>query len=479
MSLKIQALHSLKWSFFNNFSNQLINFFLSIYLTRLLLPSEIGLMGMIYVFFTLGTVLIDSGLNTSLIRNKNIDDDDLSTVFFSNIFFAILFYSLLYIFAPLIAKYYNQIILTNLIRIQGLTLILSSFYTIQSTILTKELHFKRIGIISLLSLIFGGFFGVIFAYSGFGVWSIVIMNITSAIISLLFFWMLSSWKPKFIFNPAKFKYHFFFGYKLLISRILDAVYTNVFQLIIGKIFNPTTNGYYARSDSFKRTIIFGISTPLNSVLLPILSKVQDDNEKLKNIYILILQLVILVIAPILLFCSVFSLPIFEFLFTSKWNNAAPYFQILCLAGILYPIDTYMVSFLSVKGRSDLILKIDILKRVILTLAISFAILYKDISYLLWLQVIVSIINFFINTFVLKSMLNYKIVDQYKNISNVLVGPIISATICLFLYSFYLKKLHINLLIIAIGLFVFCILNTIFIFFLNKNIILKIKELIKK
>lgn len=476
MSLRLQAFNSLKWSFFSQFGNQFISFLISVYLTRLLEPFDIGLMGMIYIFFSFGTVLIDSGLNVSLVRNKSVDDEDYSTVFYANVAIAILFYIILFFSAPYIAEYYNQKILMSLIRVQGLTLIISALFAVQSTIFTRSLKFKQIGLISIVSLVISGALGLTLAYFNFGVWSIVYMNIFSATLSLFLFWSISNWKPKKVFSYIKFRYHLSFGYKLLITKVIDAIFTNIYQLIIGKIYNPTLNGYYSRADSFKRTIIFGISTPLNSVLLPILSKIQDDDKKLKDLYILILQTIILIIAPLLTFCSLFAKPIFVFLFTDKWIISAEYFQILCLAGILYPIDTYMVSFLNVKGRTDLILKIEIIKKVILSIFIAIAIYFKDIVYLLWIQVFFSIASYFINLFVLNNILKYKVIDQLKNTLNVLLPSAFSSLALYLLYTNYLFFIKNNFLIIIVGFLIFFILNIFLIFLLNKKVIASLKTL---
>jgi O-antigen/teichoic acid export membrane protein len=451
MSLKKNAFVNLKWSFFQQISGQILGFIVSIVLARLLVPADFGLMGMIYIILTIGTVLIDSGLSTSLIRSETVNQKELSTVFYANISIAILFYFIIFVIAPFVATFYKQEILTNLIRFQGLTLIFSSIWSIQNVLLIKELNFKKITTMSLISGFFGALIGITLAYFGYGVWSIVIMNNSSIILNTILHWVYSTWRPQFEFNKEKFLYHYRFGYKLMIVQLFDAISGNIYNLIIGKMYNKNILGFYTRADSFKKTIIFSISTPLKSVLLPLLTTIKDDKEKLKTIYILLLQIVLLVISPVLLFCVVLAKPIFILLFTEKWNMAIPYFQIVCLAGILYPINTYVQSFLNVKGRSDLVLKIDILKKSALLLGILFSLWFNDVFILVWSQVPLSIFDFTVNLFVLKKVLNYPI----------------------FLF------LNNNFLVIIIGLLIYLFINFGILYYMNKKLYQTILITLKK
>jgi O-antigen/teichoic acid export membrane protein len=469
MGLKSKAFLNLKWSFFQQISNQILSFVISIVLARLLLPADFGLMGMIYIILTIGTVLIDSGLSTSLIRSETVDQKELSTVFFANISIAVLFYFIIFFTAPFVAVFYKQEILTNLIRFQGLTLIFSSIWSIQNVLLIKELNFKKITTMSLISGFFGSIIGITLAYFDYGVWSIVIMNNFTIILNTLLHWVYSSWRPNLEFSKEKFLYHYKFGYKLVIVQLFDAIFGNIYNLIIGKVYNKNTLGFYTRADSFKKTIIFSISTPLKSILLPILTSIKDDQEKLKKIYILLLQTVLLVISPVLLFFVVFAKPIFILLFTEKWNMAIPYFQIVCLAGILYPINTYIVSFLNVKGRSDLVLKIDIIKRIGLALGIIISLWFKDIYILVWSQVYMSIFDFFVNVFVLKNILNYPILVQFKNISNVLLISFSSAFLIFLINIYLLEHFFNNFSSIVLGLMIFLVLNFGILYILNRNL----------
>lgn len=479
MSLKKNAFVNLKWSFFQQISGQILGFIVSIVLARLLVPSDFGLMGMIYIILTIGTVLIDSGLSTSLIRSETVNQKELSTVFYANISIAILFYFIIFVTAPFVAAFYKQEILTNLIRFQGLTLIFSSIWSIQNILLIKELNFKKITVMSLISGFVGAIIGITLAYYNYGVWSIVIMNNSSIILNTILHWVYSTWRPQFEFNKEMFLYHYRFGYKLMIVQLFDAISGNIYNLIIGKMYNKNILGFYTRADSFKKTIIFSISTPLKSVLLPLLTTIKDDKEKLKSIYILLLQIVLLVISPVLLFVVVFAKPIFILLFTEKWNMAIPYFQIVCLAGILYPINTYVQSFLNVKGRSDLVLKIDILKKSALLLGILFSLWFKDVFILVWSQVPLSIFDFTVNLFVLKKVLNYPILLQLKNTFQVLLMPFIAAGLIYCINRYVFLFLNNNFLIIIISFLFYLLINFGILYFMNKKLYQTILITLKK
>jgi teichuronic acid exporter len=464
--LKTKAIKSIQWSFFQQITNQIIGLVVTLFLVRLLDPDAFGLMGMIYVIISLGTVIIDSGLGTSLIRTKAIDEADVSTVFFSNLILSSLFYLIIFFIAPLVSEFYNQEILIKLIRVLGLTLIINSFYLIQNVTLTKGLMFKKIALVSILSNSLSAIVGIWLAYLNFGVWSIVIMNICNSMCSFLLYWNISKWRPKFIFNTKKISVHFNFGYRLTIVNLLDAFFVNIYNIILGKYYNANLLGFYTRADSLKKTIIFGVSTPLKTVLLPVLSEIQNDSERLRKIYTDILQLVLLVISPILLFSFVFATPIFHLLFTNKWDQAIPFFKIICLSGILYPINTYVVSFLLVKGRSDLVLTLDLFKKLTLIIVIVVTMMFENIIILLWGQVIVSFIDFLFNIFVLKKILRLKILYQLKTtIKNLFISGASSFFIFI-IYIVFLEQLQNNFILISLGLICFLIFNCAFIYLFN-------------
>jgi O-antigen/teichoic acid export membrane protein len=402
------------WTFGQQFGTQAIGFLISIVLARLLLPKEFGLIGMISVFIGIGTSLVNSGLTQSLIRTVDPDQEDYSTVFFFNLTGSILIYWMLFFSAPFIAAFFSQPILTEIIRIYCLTFIINAFSEVQLTRLTKEMNFKLQMTIAIPSLIGSGLLGMFLAYEGYGVWSLVCMGVIQSFFNTVQLWIRTGWTPSLIFNKAKFKYHLKFGYKLTLSGLLDTVFTNLYQIIIGKFFLPAQVGFYTRADSLKQLPVTNVSASLNKICYPLFASIQNDNARLKKGYKQIMQMVIFVVAPVLVIMGVLAEPLFRFLFTQKWLPAVPYFQILCLTGILYPLHSYNLNILNVKGRSDLFLKLEIAKKIlgvtVILITINFGILG-----LIWGQVLTSVLAFFINTHYSGRFLNYDAWQQIKDI----------------------------------------------------------------
>src|SRR5690606_36510613 len=262
--------------------------------------------------------------------------------------------------------------------------------------LTKEMNFKTQTLIAIPASLAGGFTGIIMAYLGFGVWSLVWSSIVTIVVSTVQLWIYSKWKPDWTFSISKFKMHFYFGYKLTISGLLDKIFNNIFLIIIGKFFSPAQVGFFTRAETMKQLPVTNISNTLNKVAYPLFASIQDDNIQLKRVYKKLMKMVLFVVAPVLILSAVLAEPIFRFLFTEKWLPAVPYFQILCAAGILYPLHAYNLNILNVKGRSDLFLKLEVIKKIIIVLAIIFALPYGIIA-LLYGQVFISIIVYFINS----------------------------------------------------------------------------------
>jgi len=428
MSLKKQALSGVFWSSTQLFGNQFIGFGVSLILARLLLPSEFGLIAMIGIFIGLGTALINSGLTQSLIRSENLDDEDFSTVFFFNLGGSIIIYSIIYFVAPFIATFYNQEVLTLIVRVYCIVFIINAFSAIQITRLTKMMDFKTQMKVSIPSLIIGSSVGIYMAYNDYGVWSLVWSSITQTIAGTLQLWFWSKWRPLWVFNIAKFKYHFQYGVKLMLSGILDLIFTNAYTIIIGKFFAPAQVGFYNRAETLQMLPVRSISSIITKVSFPLFSSIQNDDVRLKSIYKRIMQMVVFIVTPSLILMAVMAEPLFRLLFTEKWLPAVPYFQILCFNGILYPIHSYNLQILNVKGRSDLFLKLEIFKKIIVVLVILVSFQY-GIYGLLYGSVLTSVIAFFINTHFSGKFLNYPAWEQTKDLLPIIsLGILIGAVI---------------------------------------------------
>ena len=431
MSLKKQAVSSVFWTALQQFSNQGVSFIVSLILARLLMPAEFGLIALISVFISIGKSLMDVGLNQSLIRSSNVNKEDFDTVFIFNLVGSITIYILIFLVAPLISDFYHQPLLTKIVRVYSLVIVINAFDVIQTTQLVKNLKFKTQMKISVPSLIIGGTTGITLAYNGFGVWSLVWSGIVQSATAAIQLWFWSDWRPSLNFSKEKFKEHFHFGYKLTLSSLLDTLFNNVYTILIGKFFAPAMVGFYNRADTLKQLPVTNIGSILNKVTFPLFSKVQHDDVVLKNLYKKLMQLVIYIVAPIILFMSALAEPLFRFLFTEKWLPAVPYFQILCWNGILYPIHSYNLNILKVKGRSDLFLKLEIIKKITISLMIIVSFQF-GIYGLLYSSVIFSFVGFFINTYYSGRFINYKSWEQIKDI----FPTILLATVCAVLIYFF-------------------------------------------
>ncbi len=416
MSLKKQALSGVKWTFIQQVGVQGIGFVISIILARLLSPKEFGLIAMITVFIGIGNTLLNAGMGSSLIRSKEeeLDEADYSTVFYFNLIMSIIIYGIIFIAAPYIALFYKQPLLTSLVRWLALVLIINAFVLIQQTRLTKLMDFKTQAKVAIPSLLIGGGIGLSMAYLGYGVWSLIAFNLAKSFFNALFLWVQSKWKPLWIFHREKFKKHFHFGYKLTLSGLLDTIYNNAYNIVIGKFFLPAQVGFYQRAKTLTMYPVGTISAIMGKVTYPLFSKIQNDNSRLKSVYKKILQMNIFVLAPILTTAGVLAKPLFRFLLTEKWLAAVPYFQILLITGLLYPIHAFNLNILNVKGRSDLFLKLEIIKKILVTIAIIIALNF-GIYGLLWSSVITSILAFFINTHYSGRFINYSAWEQIKDI----------------------------------------------------------------
>lgn len=449
MSLKKQAVSGMMWTFAQQFSTQAISFIISVILARILLPAEFGIIGMIAIFMGIGAALVDGGLASSLIRTPDADQEDFSTVFYFNILGSIFLYFILYFSAPFIASFFDQPILKDITRVYGLSFIINAFSTIQLTRLTQKMDFKTQMIVSAPALIGGGAVGVTLAYLGYGVWSLVWMKLFQSFLSSIQLWIITKWKPSIIFNVAKFKYHFSFGYKLLLSGLLDTFFTNIYTIIIGKLFLPAQLGFFIRAHSVVQLPVANISGALNKVTYPLFASIKDDNERLKKVYKQIMQMVTFLIAPTLIIMGVLATPLFRFVFTDKWLPAVPYFQILCASGILYPFHFYNLNILNVKGRSDLFLKLEIIKKILLVITVILAIPF-GIYGLLWSMVISSALALSINTYYSGKFIHYNGFEQLKDVLPILIIALIAGSITFILDRIMINFKAIDILRIALG-----------------------------
>lgn len=424
MSLKKQALSGIFWSSLESLGTQGLGIIISLILARLLLPSEFGLIAMLGVFMGVGTTLISGGLTQSLIRSENLDDEDYSTVFYFNLAGSVIVYLAVFFAAPLIASFYNQQVLTIIARVYCLTFIISAFSAIQTTKLTKKLDFKTQMRVSVPSLILGSSVGIGMAYNGYGVWSLVWSGIIQSTATTIQLWYWSKWRPLWVFNVCKFKLHFNYGVKMMFSGILDIIFQNAYVLIIGKYFAPAQVGYYSRGYTLSLLPVGIINNIITKVTFPLFSSIQNKQDRLRTVYIKIMQMVIFLVAPVLTMMAVLAEPLFRFLLTEKWLPAVPYFQILCFTAIMYPIHGYNLQILIVKGRSDLFLKLEIFKKVMISVVVLISFQY-GIYGLLYGGLLLSVGGFFVNTHYTGKYLDYSAWQQTRDLLPMIVLSLVS------------------------------------------------------
>src|SRR5690554_6193663 len=429
MSLRKKSIRGVFWVFTQQFGNQAVHFVVSVFLARILLPEDFGLIGMIAVFMALSQVLLNSGLTQSIIRQTNPTQIDYSTVFFFNLGGGIILYGVLFMCAGLIADFYSQPRLTDIIRVAGLSLIINAFGAVQFTRLTKQMDFKTQMMVTVPSLIVSGIVGVSLALMDFGVWALVYMGLVQAIMSTAQIWIRSNWMPSLHFSKERFRYHFGFSYKLLISGLINTLYGNLYPIVIGKYFAPAQVGFFTRAESMKNLPVSNISRALNKVTYPLFAQIQDDNPRLKRVYKMLMQAVVFVLAPVMVYLMVVAEPLFRLLLTEKWLPAVPYFQILCISGILYPFHVYNLNILNVKGRSDLFLKLEIIKKVLLVITILVSIQF-GLYGLLWGVVVSSALALFINAHYSGKFIHYNGFEQLRDVSPILLIAIASGVLTL-------------------------------------------------
>lgn len=369
---------------------------------------------MLSVFMAVGNSLVDSGMTSSLIRTKDADQTDYSTVFYMNLIASISVYLVLFFSAPLIADFFNQPILASVVRVYTITFIIRALSQVQQTKLTKEMRFKLQMTIQIPSVIISGISGVTMAHHGMGIWALVWMNIIQAGIASLQLWLRTGWHPGLVLDISRLKTHFNFGYKLTLSGLLNTIFINLYNVVIGKYFSAAQLGFYNRADTLRMFPVQNLSTALNKVTYPMFASVQDDHVKLRKAYRIVMQQVLFWLAPLMAILIVLAEPVFRLVLTEKWLPAVPYFQLLCLSGLLIPVHAYNLNILNVKGRSDLFLRLEIIKKVIIVIGVVCAIPF-GIFGLIYFQLISTVLSFFINTYYSGRIISYGAVSQLRDI----------------------------------------------------------------
>lgn len=448
-NLKRKTLAGMIWTFSDTIGTQAIQLLVQIILARLLLPRDFGIVGMILVFIALSNAFIDGGLTNGLIREKKITQEDYSTVFFFNLFTSVTLYLLLFFSSGIISRFFTQPTLKPLLRVVGLLLPISSFSSIQRIMLTKDIQFRVQTKINIISAILSGGLAIVFALMGFGVWSLAIKMLIMQLLQTSLFITVKHWKPSFTFSMRSFKTLFSFGSKVMVSELISTLYENIYMLIIGASFSATTLGYFSNARRLSEAAVTSITTAIHKVSYPVLSTVRLEEERLKRGYRQIIKASAFVIFPLLIGLIAIAPTLFEVILGDNWIPAIPYFQILCISGLLYPINSINANLLQVQGRSDLYLYLNTGIKVLGVVCItSIIFLGLGIYGLLWFSVIESCVSFFIYTLYSKKIIGYSFWEQVKDVSKSLCMSVSVAGIVFLLSSLYSEN-SVSLLLLQI------------------------------
>lgn len=402
------------WRFAERCGAQLVTFIVSIVLARILTPSDYGTIALVTVFTTILQVFIDSGLSTALIQKKDADDLDFSSVFYFNFVICIILYLIMFVSAPFIADFYKDSSLVSIVRVISLTLIISGVKGVQQSYVSRHMLFKRFFFSTLGGTIFSAVLGIIMAYAGFGVWAIVFQQLSNNAIDTLILWITVKWRPIKKFSWSRLKNLLSFGWKMLASSLLDTVYNNLRNMIIGKLYTSADLAFYNQGDRFPKLIVTNINTSIDSVLLPTMSNEQDNHVRVKDMTRRAIKISTYIMAPLMIGLAFCAKPIVQIVLTDKWLPCVPYLQIFCISYLFWPIHTANLNAIKAMGRSDLFLKLEVIKKFIgmILLLITMNISVMAMAYSLLISGLISqVINSWPNRYLLK----YSYIDQIKDI----------------------------------------------------------------
>ncbi len=406
--------NNLIWRYGERTGAQLVGFIVSIVLARILSPEDYGTVAILIVFVGILQVFVDSGLGNALIQKKDADDLDFSTVFYVNIIFCSLLYLLLFFISPAIADFYNDPQLTKYIRVLGIIILISGVKNVQQAYVSKHMLFRKFFYSTLGGTIVSGVLGIILAIRGYGVWALIFQQISNTLIDTLILWLIVHWRPKRLFSYQRLKGLFGFGWKMLASSLINTTYNDLRQLIIGKVYSSDSLAYYNRGYSIPDIIVSNVNKSIDSVLFPAMATVQDNLSELKSITRRSITISIFIMAPMMIGLAAISEPMVRLLLTDKWLPAVPYMRIFCVVLLFYPIHAANLNAINAMGRSDLFLKLEIIKKfvdlffLLLTMRIS---VIAMTSSLLISSLICQIVNSWPNW----KLLNYSYLNQIKDI----------------------------------------------------------------
>lgn len=384
---------------------------ISIILARVLLPAQFGLIAMLAIFMAIAQSFLDSGFGSALIQKKDATQVDSCSIFYFNIVVGIFAAGLLCLAAPWIAAFYEEPALMPLTRFLSLNLVINSFALVQSTLLVRRIDFKTQLKVSIVATIGSGIIGITLAYRGFGVWSLAIQSVTSAIFRTVLLWFFNKWRPSLVFSFAALKSMFAFGSKMLFSGLFDTIFRNIYLVVIGKIFTATDLGFYSRAKSCTRLSTENLTSSVSRVTFPAFSSIQDDNSRLKRGVQKALSTLNFLNFPMMIGLLVTAKPLVLVLLTEKWLPCVPYLQLLCVMGLLYPLNVINLNVLKAKGRSDLFLRLEILKKILTVISIALTYRWGVKAMITGHICIVSVPAYYLNSYYTGRFIGYPLKEQ--------------------------------------------------------------------
>lgn len=418
-NLKRDTVRGLLWSSIERFSVQGISFLVMLVVARILSPDDYGLVGMLSIFMAIAQCLIDSGFSNALIRKQDRTDVDNNTVFYFNLVVSFGLYGILFAIAPWVADFYNEPILTNLMRVLCTTVIINSLAVVQRADYTARLDFKTQARASFIAALASGAVGVTLALSGAGVWTIVWQQITTAAVSTLLLWVFASWHPRWQYSWKSFRELFSYGSKLMASALLDTTYNNIYPIVIGKIFTASTLGFYTRARHFAQLPSSNITGIIQRVTFPVLSKLQNDDERLQRNYRKLLKMSAFIIFPMMCLLAAVSKPLVVILIGEKWEFSSVLLIPVCFSMMWYPVHAINLNLLQVKGRSDLFLRLEIIKKCLGVTVLCISIPFGIIT-MCYANICTSLLTLVINTYYTGKLINVGFVRQMRDLSGILI-----------------------------------------------------------
>lgn len=480
-SLKSKTVKGVGWSAVDNITQHLVTFVVGIVLARLLSPEDYGLLGIIAIFTTVCQTLINGGFTSALIRKKDATDDDYNTVFIVNLIMSLLLYGVIFICAPLIAEFFKREELIALTRVSSLGMIIGALAIVQRARLTKRIDFKAQTKISFTASVFSGFIGITMAFLGFGVWSLVAQMLSSRVIRTALLWVVNKWIPQLRFSSESFRDLFGFGWMMMLSGLLDTVWKELYQVVVGKFYSPATLGQYTRAKHYSKLFSSNLTMIIQRVTFPVLSNIQDDKERMVIVYRKMIKMTMFVTAISTFFLGAISEPLVYCLIGPKWHEAATYLPFICITGSFYPLHAINLNMLMVQGRSDLFFGLEIVKKIISIGPLMIG-AFVGIIPMLFASIITSIIAYFINSYYSGKLLGYSSWMQIKDIApsyRISIAVVLSVYFMKYLPISFWYILPIQIIIGTVVIFMLCYITKCDEYKEIKNIILPQLKKLKK